>query len=83
MKRTPGNICVQAGRESRGIVLPFFPASVCNLFVCPNVRRWKNMHTPRQSVKETYRVRPTYLYRDIIPNNIAKEHISSRTRLKD
>ena len=26
------------------------------------------MHTPRQSVKETYRVRSTYLYRDIIPN---------------
>ena len=68
MKRTPGNICVQAGRESRGIVWPFSPASVCNLFVCPNVRRRIYMHTPRQSVKETYRVRSTYLYRDIIPN---------------
>ena len=35
VKRTPGNICVQAGRESRGTVSPFSPASVCNLFVCP------------------------------------------------
>ena len=69
VKRTPCNICVQAGRESRGIVSPFSPASVCNLFVSPNVRRWKYMHRPRQSVKETYRVRSTYLYRDIIPNN--------------
>ena len=68
VKRTRGNICVQAGRESRGIVSPFSPASVSNLFVCPNVRRWKYMRTPRQSVKETYRVRSTYLYRDIIPN---------------
>ena len=28
-KKTPGNICGQAGRESRGIVSPFSPASVC------------------------------------------------------
>ena len=38
VKRTPGNICVQTERESRGTVSPFSPASVCNMFVRPKCK---------------------------------------------
>ena len=47
-------------RESRGTVSSFFPASVCNLFVCQDMLHVRNIYTPRQSVKETYRVQSTY-----------------------
>ena len=50
------------GGESRGNVLPFSPVSLfVTLFVCPGARWEKYMHTLRQSEKEIYRVRSTYL----------------------
>ena len=66
MKRTPGNICDQAGRESRGTVSPFSPASVYNLFVRPDMLHVRNIYTHRGSrSKRLTEYSRLILYRDI------------------
>ena len=60
------NICVQAGRESQGIVSPFSPASVCNL-VCMSCCKMIYAHVEAVGQRDL-RSTVDLLYRDMIPN---------------
>ena len=62
------NICVQVGRESRGIVSPFSPTSVCNL-VCVSCREMLEIYAHAEAVgQRDLRSTVDLLYWDIIPN---------------
>ena len=71
-KRTPGiksiHMCPGGGEKAEGMSRLSLPCLFVTLFVCPVERCEKYMHTPRQSVKETYRVRSTYYTGIKIPN---------------
>ena len=66
VKRTPGIKCVHmcpgGGEKAEGMSRLSLPRLFVTLFVCLVASCKKYIHTPRQSVKEAYRVRPTYTY---------------------